>query len=129
MLVVSAVLVALLTAIPGLFRATTPFALMFLALAAGGFVRATLFTASNALGFVEVEQRMVTAASTLQAVVLQLSISMGITVGGLVLQLVRLGAGPKITPSQFTIPFCVVGVMSLLAVPVFARLPRTSART
>lgn len=123
-LVVSAVLVALLTAIPGLFRATTPFALMFLALAAGGFVRATLFTASNALGFVEVEQRMVTAASTLQAVVLQLSISMGITVGGLVLQLVRLGAGPKITPSQFTIPFCVVGVMSLLAVPVFARLPR-----
>ena len=121
-LVSTGVAVALFTAIPGLFRATTPEWLMFLALAVGGFMRATQFTASNALSFVEIDQRSVTQASTLQAVVLQLSISMGITVGSLALQLVRLGAGSKITPEQFTLPFCVVGLMSLAATPIFLGL-------
>ena len=121
-LVSTAVLVAIFTATPGLFRTSTPVWIMFGVLAVGGFVRATQFTASNAVAFVEVGQKEVTAASTLQAVILQLSISLGITVGSLALQLVRLNAGPVLTPSQFTLPFCIVGVMSLLAAPVYASL-------
>ncbi len=124
-LVWTGVLVAVLTVAPGFFRASTPVALMFLALALGGFVRATQFTASNALSFVEVDQKGITAASTLQAVILQLSISMGITVGSLALQLVRLHQGPKLTPEQFTLPFCFVGLLSLMAVPVYAGLGKT----
>ncbi len=95
---------------------------MFLALAAGGFVRATQFTSSNALSFVEVDQRRITAASTLSAVVLQLAIAMGITVGGLTLQLARMGHAGAITPDQFVLPFAVVGLMSLLATPVYLAL-------
>ena len=123
-LVATALLVAVLTAVPGLFRASTPLALMFAALALGGFVRATQFTASNALSFVEVDQKEVTATSTLSVVILQLSISLGITVGSLALQLVRLGAGPTLTPEQFILPFCLVGFFSLLAVPFYLRLPK-----
>ena len=123
-LVSTAVLVSILTVIPGLFRASTPMALMFSALAIGGFVRATQFTASNALSFVEVDQKSVTAASTLSVVILQLSISMGITLGSLALQLVRVGAGTTIAPEQFTLPFAVVGFLSLLAVPIYLRLPK-----
>ena len=122
-LVWTAVLIGFLTVAPGFFRASTPFWLMFVALAAGGFVRATQFTSSNALSFVELEQNRVTAASTLQAVVLQLSISFGITVGSLALQLARLHGG-KIEPSQFVLPFIIVGVTSLLAVPVYVGLHR-----
>lgn len=121
-LVWTALMVALLTIAPGFFRIGTPVWLMFGALAVGGFVRATQFTASNTLSFAEVEQKRVTAASTMQAVILQLSISMGITVGSLALQLVRVNAGPTLTPEQFTLPFCFVGLLSLLAVPVYARL-------
>ena len=121
-LVVSAVLVGVLTVAPGFFRPSTPVPLMFLALAAGGFVRATQFTASNALSFAEIDQKLITAASTLQAVVMQLSISMGITVGSLVLALVRSGAGGRLTPEQFTLPFCLVGLMSLLATPIYLGL-------
>ncbi len=123
-LVWTGALVALFTAVPGFFRPGTPVWLMFGALALGGFVRATQFTASNALAFAELNQSQVTAASTLQAVILQLSISMGITVGSLALQLVRLGSGHQLTPNDFTLPFCFVGALSLLAVPVYARLHR-----
>ncbi len=123
-LITTALLVGILSAAPGFFRDGTPPVLMFLALAAGGFARATQFTASNALSFVEVDQKTVTAASTLSAVMLQLSISLGITVGSLALQLVRFGAGPKLSPEQFTLPFCVVGVLSAAAAVVYARLPR-----
>jgi EmrB/QacA subfamily drug resistance transporter len=123
-LVATAALVALMTAAPGFFRASTPVAVMFLALAIGGFMRATQFTASNALSFVEIDQRSVTPASTLQAVILQLSISLGITVGSLALQLVRMGSGAELTPSQFTLPFCVVAFLSFLAAPIYMRLGR-----
>lgn len=121
-LIWTALVVSILTMAPGFFRVGTPVWLMFGALALGGFVRATQFTASNALSFAEVDQRGVTAASTLQAVILQLSISMGITVGSLALQLVRLHSGPSLTPEQFTLPFCFVGLLSLVAVPVYAGL-------
>ena len=123
-LVSTAALVGLFTLVPGFFRTGTPVWLMFGLLAMGGFVRATQFTASNVLAFAELDQSRVTAASTLQVVILQLSISMGITVGSLALQLVRLGSGGRLTASEFTWPFCFVGVLSLLAVPVYARLPR-----
>ena len=79
-------------------------------------------TASNAVAFVEVGQEGVTASSTLQVVILQLSISAGITVGSLALQLVRMSSGGALTPDQFTLPFCFVGVLSLLAAPVYASL-------
>ncbi len=50
---------------------------------------------------------------------------MGITVGSLALQLVRISSGGQaITPSQFTLPFCFLGVLSLMAAPVYARLAR-----
>ena len=123
-LVWTAALVAAFTIAPGFFRGATPVWLMFTVLALGGFVRATQFTATNALAFAELDQKSVTAASTLQAVILQLSISMGITVGSLALQLVRMNAGPQLTPSQFTLPFCFVGLLSLLAAPVYGRLPK-----
>ena len=123
-LVWTAILVGILSAAPGLFRDGTSPILMFIALAAGGFARATQFTASNALSFVEVDQKTVTSASTLSAVMLQLSISTGITVGSLALQLVRIGAGPVLKPEQFTLPFCVVGVLSAAAALIYARLPR-----
>jgi EmrB/QacA subfamily drug resistance transporter len=121
-LVWTAAIVSIMTAVPGFFRASTPEWLMFLLLAVGGFMRATQFTASNALSFVEIEQRMVTAASTMQAVILQLSISLGITVGSLALQMVRIGAKGQLNPSEFTLPFCVVAFLSFLATPIYMRL-------
>ena len=97
---------------------------MFIVLAIGGFIRATQFTTSNTLSFVDLDQKAVNAASTLSAVVLQLSISMGITVGSLALQLMRMGGSGRIRPDQFTLPFAIVGAISMLSALVYVRLPR-----
>ena len=121
-LVGTAVLVAVLTALPGVFRAGTPFWVMFVVLGVGGFVRATQFTTSNALSYAEIDQTRVTAASTLQAVIQQLGIAAGITFGGLALHFTQSGHGGQLTPDQFTLPFCLVGVLSLLAVPAYLGL-------
>jgi EmrB/QacA subfamily drug resistance transporter len=123
-LVATALLVAVLTALPGFFRASTPFWMMFLVLAAGGFFRATQFTATNALSYAEIDQPSVTAASTLQAVVLQLGIALGITFGGLSLHMVQLKAGPVLTPEQFVLPFCFIGLLSALAALTYTRLDK-----
>jgi EmrB/QacA subfamily drug resistance transporter len=122
-LVVTAALVAVLTAAPGLFRAGTSFWLMFVVLGAGGFVRATQFTTANALSYAEIDQSRVTAASTLQAVIQQLGIAAGITFGGLALHFTQ-GRGGPMTPDQFVLPFCLVGVLSLMAVPAYLGLHR-----
>ncbi len=124
-LVATALLVAVLTALPGFFRASTPFWAMFLILALGGFFRATQFTAANALSYAEIDQKAVTAASTLQAVVLQLGIALGITFGGLSLHVVQLWAGPALRPELFTLPFCLIGLMSALAALVYLQLDKT----
>ena len=124
----TAATVGFFTLAPGFFRSSTPVWIMFGILAVGGFVRATQFTASNALAFAELDQSQVTAASTLQAVILQLSISMGITLGSLALQLVRISSGGQaLTPSQFTVPFCFLGALALLATPIYARLTKIGA--
>ena len=124
-LVWTGAMVALFTLVPGFFRVGTPVWIMFGLLALGGFVRATQFTASNALAFAELNQSQVTAASTLQAVILQLSISLGITAGSLALQIARASSGGHpLAAADFTLPFCFVGLMSMLAVPIYARLPR-----
>ena len=124
-LVWTCALVAVFTVAPGFFRPATSVWIMFGLLAAGGFVRATQFTTSNALAFAELDQRQVTAASTLQSVIQQLSISMGITAGSLALQLVRVSSGGRaLLPADFTGPFVFIGVLSALALPVYARLPR-----
>jgi EmrB/QacA subfamily drug resistance transporter len=123
-LVGTAILVGALTALPGLFRASTPFWAMFVVLGAGGFVRATQFTAANALSYAEIDQKAVTAASTLQAVVLQLGIALGITFGGLSLHLMQMFNGPQLTPDQFSLPFAFIGFLSLMAVPVYLGLHR-----
>ena len=122
-LVGTAALVAVLTALPGLFRAGTPFWVMFLLLGLGGFVRATQFTTCNALSYAEIDQSRVTAASTLQSVIQQLGIAAGITFGGLALHLAQ-GSGGPLTPDHFILPFCLVGLLSLLAVPVYLGLHR-----
>jgi EmrB/QacA subfamily drug resistance transporter len=123
-LVSTAILVGVLTALPGFFRASTPFWAMFVVLGAGGFVRATQFTTSNALSFAEVGQGEVTQVSTLTAVIQQLGIAAGITFGGLALHLAQLGKSGALSPAQFTLPFCLVGVLSLLAVPAYLGLHR-----
>ena len=121
-LIVSALGTAITTAIPAAFRADTPEILIVVVLGVSGFLRSAHFTSANALAYAGVERSEVSQASTLSTVIQQVSMSLGVSVGGLSLHLARGSGG--LTPDHFVIPFLVIGAMSLLAVPVYMRLPR-----
>ena len=121
-LIVSALGTAVCVCLPGFFRADTPDVLIMLLLGVSGFLRSAQFTSSNALSYADVARPDVSQASTLATVIQQVSMSLGVSIGGLTLHLAR-GSG-VLTPDRFTIPFLVIGALSLMAVPIYLRLPR-----
>jgi EmrB/QacA subfamily drug resistance transporter len=120
-LLVTAVLTALLTAAPAMFTLDTPVIYICVALLAVGFFRAAHYVAATAIGFAEVAPGEVSRASTLSTVIQQLSLSFGVSLAGATLYLSAGDSAPTL-PHQFVTPFATLGVVSLLALPVYAVL-------
>ena len=121
-LIASAAGTAVCTALPGGFRASTPEVAIVLLLGVSGFLRSCQFTASNALSYADVGRADVSQASTLSTVIQQVSLSLGVSIGGLTLHMAA-GSG-VLTPERFTVPFLVIGGLSAMALPVYLRLPK-----
>lgn len=121
-LLVTVVGAACLTAIPAWYRDWTPIWFMVASLLVGGFVRSMQFTSTNSIAYADVDKREVTQASTLATVAQQVGMSLGVSFGALLLHLTRDGEA-SLTPERFVMPFVVVGAVTLLAVPVYWRLP------
>jgi EmrB/QacA subfamily drug resistance transporter len=120
-LLVTAVLTALLTAAPAAFTQGTPVFCICAALLAVGFFRAAHYVAATAIGFADVPPGEVSRASTLSTVIQQLSLSFGVSLAGATLYLSAGDQAPTL-PHQFVTPFATLGVVSLLALPVYAVL-------
>jgi EmrB/QacA subfamily drug resistance transporter len=102
-----------------------PFAAMVVVLLAGGFFRSLQFTAINTIAYAEVEPPLMSRATTLTSVAQQLSISTGVAVGALVVELtvlVKRGGGPAMDALDFPPAFLVVGALTAAACLVFMRL-------
>src|SRR5690606_34085444 len=84
-LVWNGLVASLLMCVFGLFRADTPYALMVGVLLASGFLRSLQFTSINAIAYADVDQARMSQASSLAAMAQQLSLAMGVTIGGFAL--------------------------------------------
>jgi EmrB/QacA subfamily drug resistance transporter len=122
-LAVFVVATAILTAVPGFFTLATPMAVMAGALFLAGFARSNQFIAANTIAYADVPQPRVAAASTLAAVSQQVGLALGVSFGGLMLHVAR-GHQAHLTPDRFTWPFVAIGLVTLLALPVYLRLDR-----
>jgi len=122
-LVFSAIGTGITIALPATFNATTPLIVMVILLGLSGFVRSMHFTSSNALAYADVSKKRVSQASTLSTVTQQVSMSLGVSFGGLLLHLARGHGAGVLTPANFVVPFLVVGLTSILAAPFYMRLP------
>jgi len=116
-------LTALFTAAPGFFGHATPMALMMAALTLGGFCRSNQFIAANTIAYADVPETSTAAASTLSAVTQQVGLALGVSFGGMMLHLAR-GSGGALTPDRFTFPFVAIGLVTLLALPVYLSLDK-----
>lgn len=102
-----------------LFSATTPKAIIAAVLFAGGLCRSMQFTALMSLGFADIQQSEMSAASTLSSLVQQMTFGMGVAFGAIALRLGGLfhsaDAG-SLTTGDFRIAFGLVGTVALLGV-------------
>jgi hypothetical protein len=124
-LVWNTLICALFMAFYGLFRPSTPHALILATLLVGGFFRSLQFTSLNTLAYAEVAQPLMSRATTLSSVGQQLSLTFGVGLGALILHATLVLAGSDaLGPRSFWPAFLGIAVVSLVALCFFVPLPR-----
>jgi EmrB/QacA subfamily drug resistance transporter len=116
------VLAAVFVSLPAAFTPATPVALMTGLLLIGGFFRSLQFTSINALTFADIPPDRMSRATTLTSVAQQLSLSVGISVGAIVLELATRTTGDAITYASFWPAFLAVGAIALASLIPFTKL-------
>jgi EmrB/QacA subfamily drug resistance transporter len=105
------------------FRPTTPHFVIFLALLAGGFFRSLQMTSINTLSYAEVPPPMLSRATSLTSMAQQLSQSVGVGTGALLLYLLLAMHGQAVSSAgDFSFALAAVGAISMLSVPFFLRM-------
>jgi EmrB/QacA subfamily drug resistance transporter len=117
-LISSAFLIACATFVPGM-----PFAVMIVVLLSGGFFRSLQFTSINTLAYAEIEPPLMSRATALVAAAQQLSLSTGVAVGALVVEItLRLRHSGAMSAADFPPAFLVIGALAASASLIFMRL-------
>ena len=105
------------------FSSTTPATIMFGVLLIGGFFRSLQFTSINTIAYAEIEQTRVSRATALVSVGQQLSISAGVAIGALAVDLTAQFRGhADLRAEDFQTAFLIVAAISALSVFIFSRL-------
>jgi len=120
---INAVISALFLGVCAFFTMHTPIWLMVLLLFTGGFFRSLQFTSINSLAYAEVEPQRAGRATSLVSVAQQLSMSAGVAVGAMAVELtLHVRGGTTFEAADFPPAFLAVAFISLLSVFFFARL-------
>ena len=107
----------------GLFRAETPYPLMVGVLLASGCFRSLQFTSLNAIAYADVDQARLSQASSLAAMAQQISLALGVTIGGYALSAAATLTGQDDGAAiNFTFAFLSVGLLSMVSVFQMRRL-------
>jgi EmrB/QacA subfamily drug resistance transporter len=124
-LLVNAAISSLFIASAALFGPSTPHFVILAVLLAGGFFRSLQFTSINALAYADIDNKQMSRATSFASVAQQLSLSAGVAVAALVLELQRwLHGTTGVEPGDFAAAFIVVALIALSSVLVFARMPK-----
>jgi MFS family permease len=121
-LLVNSCLGAIFIAVPALFTPATPVALMFALILAGGFFRSLQFTSVSALSFADVPQEKMSRATTMTSVLQQLSLSLGVSIGAMVVEFTIHTRGTELSADVFWPAFTIVSVLAMLSVIPLSRL-------
>jgi len=117
-LISSIFLIACATFVPGM-----PFWAMIAILLSGGFFRSLQFTSINTIAYAEIDPQRLSRATALTAAAQQLSLSTGVAVGALVVEItLRLRHAPAMSAADFPPAFLAIGALAATAALVFVRL-------
>jgi EmrB/QacA subfamily drug resistance transporter len=105
------------------FRPTTPHVVIFLALLAGGFFRSLQMTSLNTLSYADVPPSLLSRATSLTSMAQQLSQSVGVGTGALLLYLMLAMHGRAVSSAaDFSFALATVAMISILALPCFLKM-------
>jgi MFS family permease len=122
-LIFNSLLTSMTLALNALWRPSTPLLVIFTVLLLGGFFRSLQFSAVNTLGYSDVPANLMSRATPFASMAQQLAMSLGIGTGALMLHLTLLfRSHAELGPADFTPAFIGVGLISLLAFPIFMKL-------
>jgi EmrB/QacA subfamily drug resistance transporter len=123
-LIATALISAAFIAVNGLFEPSTPHLLILCVLLLGGFFRSLQFTSINALAYADIERQWLSRATSFASMMQQLSLSIGVGTGALLLHVSVAARGAEhVAASDFAPAFFVVALVSALAVLAYLRLP------
>jgi EmrB/QacA subfamily drug resistance transporter len=124
LLIVNGALAAAVLMGYGLFTAGTPHLVLLAVLLIGGVLRSLQFTSLSALTYADVEKPQVGSATSIASVAQQVSVSFGVALGAMVLELsehLRGHASPQ--TEDFAAAFFFVGAVSMVTAFLMLRLP------
>ena len=123
-LTVNAVISAALVAACATFTPGVSFTWIVAVLIIGGFFRSLQFTSVNTIAYADVDYDRISRATSLVAVAQQLSISVGVAVGALAVELTLWARGRSaITAADFQPAYLTIALIAGCASLVFARMP------
>jgi EmrB/QacA subfamily drug resistance transporter len=124
-LVFNTLVCAAFMAANGLFRPSTPHAVLLAVLLAGGFFRSLQFTSLNTLAYAEIGAPVMSRATTLSSVGQQLSLTFGVGFGALMLHLTLAFTGQgALGADTFWPAFLAIALVSMTALFFIVPLPR-----
>ncbi|MEW5685541.1 MAG: MFS transporter [Pseudomonadota bacterium] len=107
-----------------LFRPSWPHWAIMAILGVGGFFRSLQFTALNGLAYADIDQDQMSKATTTSSMVQQLVQSIGIGLSASLLHALMVMEGAaKLTPEVVTPAFIIIGLITMISMFWFARLP------
>ncbi|WP_207455256.1 DHA2 family efflux MFS transporter permease subunit [Azospirillum sp. SYSU D00513] len=128
-LIVNGLLSGLVLMGHALLRPDTPHLLIIGVLLLAGFLRSLQFTGINTLAYAEVPQPRMSGANALASVMQQLSLSLGVAAGAVMLHLTHVWSGraaigsAQLSAADFVPAFLILGVLSWLSVLFYRGLP------
>jgi EmrB/QacA subfamily drug resistance transporter len=124
-LVVNALVSSLFIAAAALFTAATPHAVIIAVLLIGGFFKSLQFTSINSIAYADIDNKAMSRATSFASVAQQLSLSAGVVIGALVLELERMARNDtNVVASDFAAAFVFVATLAASSALVFAMLPK-----
>lgn len=108
----------------GIYGPSTPAPLMMVLLVITGFFQSIFWTANNAFTFADIDDKDAGQATAISQVGIQLTVALGVALGGGTLELLRRTHGGEPLLIDFHIAFYVIAAVTLISTAVFYFLPR-----
>ncbi|MDD3289212.1 MAG: MFS transporter [Alphaproteobacteria bacterium] len=107
----------------GIFDISTPHIVILLILLIGGFFRSLQYTGMNSLAFSDIQQPMMSQATTISSMMQQLSYSIGVVMGAMLLNLTLfLRDQPSLGANDFWPSIIIAGLLPALSAIFFLKL-------